>query len=142
MKKPPIIKIVVLTTLLLALATAGRSQEQAQDFCGQGQKLLAAGQYLQAAKAYQQAIRLQPGLETAHLGLKKAYQGLTFGEQIEEAQRLCHSLGPHDAVGHYGLGLLYREKGDYGYAQDEYLLLQKLDPALAQRLNGANQQRR
>lgn len=142
MNRLRIFKIIFFTMIFLGVMGVAWAQGQAQDFLDQGRKFLNAGQYLQAAKAYQQAIRLQPGLETAHLGLKKAYQGLTFGEQIEEAQRLCHSLGPHDAVGHYGLGLLYLEKGDYGYAQDEYLLLQKLDPALAQRLNGANQQRR
>lgn len=101
-----------------------------------------AGQYLQAAEAYKEAIRLQPDLKPAHQGLKKAYAGLTFGQQVSEAHRLLEQLGPEDAVGHYGLGLLYVQKRDMGYAQDEYQILQKLDPALAQRLDQASQQRR
>ncbi len=135
MEKLRLIKIITMTMLFLALAASGRTEGTAQDFCQQGQKLLDAGHYLQAAKAYKQALRLQPGLETADLGLKKAYHALTFWEKIREAHRLMERLAPDDAVGHYGLGLLYLEKGDFGYAQDEYLLLKKLDPFLARRLD-------
>jgi len=134
MKKLQTFKILVLIMVFLAVAAAGGSQGEARDFCDQGQKFLGAGEYLQAAEAYRQAIREQPGLEAAHLGLKRAYAGLTFGQQLSEAHRLLGHLAPNDAVGHYGLGLLYVQKRDLGYAEDEYRILQKLDPALAQRL--------
>ena len=128
--------------LVLGFTWGAWAQEKAQDFCHQGQKLMEAGQYLPAAEAYKEAIRLQPELESAHLGLKQAYGGLTYWKQRHEAHRLLHELAPDDAVGHYGLGLLYVEKRDLGYAQDECQILQKLDPALAQRLDQAICQRK
>ncbi len=142
MNRLRIFKIIFFTMIFLGVMEVAWAQEQAQDFLDQGRKFLNAGRYLQAAKSYKQAILLQPNLEPAYLGLKRAYERLTYWKQIDEAHRLLKDLSPDDAVGHYGLGLLYFEKGDYGYAQDECLFLQKLDPALAQRLNGANQQKR
>ncbi|MHB8068154.1 MAG: hypothetical protein ACYDIC_09665 [Desulfobaccales bacterium] len=132
--KLQIIQIVVLIMLFLAVATGAWAQVKARDFAEQGQKFLDGGQHLRAAKAFKQALRLEPGLEPAHIGLKKAYEGLTYWKQMQETHRLLHELAADDAVGQYGLGLLYVQKRDMGYAQDEYQILQKLDPALAQRL--------
>ena len=137
MNRYRIFKIMVFTMIFLGIMGVAWAQGQAQDFLDQGRKLLDAAQCLQAAEAYKQALRLQPDLEPAHLGLKKAYEGLTYWKQMQETHRLLHELAADDAVGHYGLGLLYVQKRDRGYAEDECQILQKLDPSLAQRLDQA-----
>jgi hypothetical protein len=75
-------------------------------------------------------IPLQPDPEPAHQGLKEAY-GLIHRQQVDEAHRLLHRLAPNDAVGQCSLGLLQVQKGDMGFTQEEYNILQSLAPALA-----------
>lgn len=142
MKHSRMIAFPVLAALLLGLAMPGWGQASAPELLEQGQKLMAAGRCLQAVEAYQQALRRQPDLEAAHQGVQEAYEGLWFWQQEKEARRLLKELAPDDAVGHYGLGLLYALKKDRGYAQDEYKILQKLDPALARRLYQAISQKK
>ena len=87
-----------------------------------------------AIKAFKRAVALDPDLAEAHYGL-----GLEFYElkQFRDAIKFFKKatlLEPGMAKAHFGLALAYQESGDQRGLTEQYRILQRLDGALAKRL--------
>ncbi|HEX8071147.1 MAG TPA: SUMF1/EgtB/PvdO family nonheme iron enzyme [Pyrinomonadaceae bacterium] len=92
--------------------------------------------YSEAAEAYRRALSLQPDFaETAYYNLGLVYQNMGRYEQATEAYQQAVRLSPDFPEARFNLGRLYALTGNKAAAGEQYSLLQKLEPALAERLD-------
>ena len=98
-----------------------------------GNAYLYLKQFNEGVDAYKQALHLNPD-ELAYYQLGVVYEHLErYGEAIEAYQKAI-KLKPGDEKAHYGLALAYLATGDKRSANDQYTILQTLDPNCAARL--------
>ncbi len=87
-----------------------------------------------AIAAFQQAIKIDHSFEAAYVNLGKACAQLGRFQESQDALKQAIKIDPDDDVAHYGLGLAYLELGDKSAALEEYKILKKLNPELAEKL--------
>jgi tetratricopeptide (TPR) repeat protein len=92
------------------------------------------GRHADAAAACAAATRAEPDSVEAWVGLGVARYHLAEYEQAQVAFRRALDLNADHARARYGLGLALRYGGDIHGARQQYLALESIDAALAQRL--------
>lgn len=80
--------------------------------------------------AAQKMVEMQPD-EWAYFSLGQAYGGASMNEESTEAFKKVLELNPNSAGAHEFLGANYIEKGEFEKAEEEYKILQRLDPVAA-----------
>ncbi len=124
-----------------ALAAFKRSLQLKSDaavvYYNEGVVYYNQGKYPDAAEAYRQAVSLKSDFaETAYYNLGLVYQNMGRYEEAGDSFRQSIKLRPDFTEAHYSLGRIYAVTGNNAAAGEEYTILNKLDPALAARLNG------
>ncbi len=96
-----------------------------------GETLLENGAPQSAVDAFNRAIRLQPASHEAHHGLATAYLALGQLDEAErEEQKALELASGNYTLAIVGMGDIYRERGQYDQAIEQYNLALERDSAL------------
>jgi tetratricopeptide (TPR) repeat protein len=90
--------------------------------------------YKEAAEAANEAIRLEPKYAEAHGYLGVVYTKMSMYPEAAAAFKKGIRLDPDDPRMHFGLGEVYARTGEKSSALEEYKLLRRLNPKLADEL--------
>lgn len=90
--------------------------------------------YAEAANHLSQAVQLKPEYVEAHTELGFAYLKLNRFPAAADTLRNAIRFKPEHALAHYYLGLVFIQQKNKLGAQEEYRILQRLDPKKAQQL--------
>ncbi len=90
--------------------------------------------YKEAAAAYKKYADLMPDDANGWLSLGVSFMYLKNFEGALEPMKRCVDLKPDNAAAQFNLGIVYINLKDFLSARDVYAKLQKLDPALAEKL--------
>jgi tetratricopeptide (TPR) repeat protein len=99
-----------------------------------GVTLTAAGRFEEAIIAYGHAVRLDPDFLQAYNNLGVLHIRLERGQDAVKAHQQVIRIQPDYTEAHLNLGIAYLMTGDKGAALDEYKILKRLDPVMAQTL--------
>jgi Flp pilus assembly protein TadD len=88
----------------------------------------------EAMEAVKEAIRLEPKYPEAHGFLGDLYSGMKMYSEAVRAFQEGIRLNPDDPASHFGLGKVYVQTGERSAALDEYKMLKKINPKLADQL--------
>lgn len=90
--------------------------------------------FKEAAEAYKKYTVLVPDDSNGWLSLGVSYMYVKNYEGALEPMKRCVDLKPDNAAAQFNLGIVYINLKDFLSARDIYAKLQKLDPALAEKL--------
>ncbi|RJQ56966.1 MAG: tetratricopeptide repeat protein [Nitrospiraceae bacterium] len=92
------------------------------------------GMYKDAIGAYKQAIKITPDDIQTHYKLYNAYWKLGMFKEVKESCKQIIQFKPDEAKAHLGLGLSCVLLDETGCALEEYKILKKLNPEMAEAL--------
>lgn len=119
---------------VLALEEAVRLRpDYAKAFIGLGTSYYFLGRYQEALLASKEAVRLQPNAH-AQTVLGWVYEALGRYQEAIASYQEAIRLQPDSAPAHASLGLAYLSLGNRIAALEEYKVLQRLDPKMAEAL--------
>jgi tetratricopeptide (TPR) repeat protein len=96
-----------------------------------------SGDYDRSIESLKKSVRLNPSLALGFANLAEVCFRASRYQEAADAYSSLLTLWPDNANAHYKLGLAYLSLHDAGKAQAEYLVLKRVDPELASKLNDA-----
>jgi serine/threonine protein kinase len=92
------------------------------------------GEYQKAIAAYSEVVKIRPESVGAYFNLGLAYEKLGQQKEAIKAFKQVTVLEPNHALARYNLALAYNFGDEKKLAMEEYIILKKQDPQLANKL--------
>ena len=94
------------------------------------------GQYQKAIAAYQEVVKIRPDSFGAFFNMGLAHEKLGQHQEAIKSFKQVTIIKPNDALARYNLALTYNIVGEKKSAMEEYIILKKQNPQLANKLLG------